>query len=298
MKTKKRNLTFIMVLVLGMTLLVAASAAAATGQEDYETFKDVLQNMDFEKEANSGKVKVTVTDNGEEIFSLDASGLGNRDSENFSADALVKSLEDEKVLEIYGVDGKVYMVDVTEGGYYTFDEESERPNPYEERDMDHMGMTGVEEELLDYFVGDLKDNFEVTDVSDGGKIMSFSMEESEVPTGLALMIKAAAAADHRMEDEEDGLEEMPIFAGFECSDRAELVEDVQLKAFDVAMTLDALETVEAFDLQITVTGYDVDGQFHDMTVSVQAVLGYEEAAFETIDVESHDWTLIESKHDR
>lgn len=293
MRTKKNNLTFIIVLVLGLTLLTAASVAAASTDTGYEAFKKAVRQINH-RESGSGIIEVRVTDNGEEIVSLKAEGIRSTHDENFSAEAVISDGTIDKVLELYGIDGDLYMVDAADGGYYKFLHDENMDDFHQENWEEDPAMTPVEEELLDYFVGDLKDNFNVSEEADGWTSLSFSMEDSEVPAGLNLMIKAAAAAEHRTEDrQEDAIDDLCFLDDFCFEGKPELVEDVALQAMDVNILLDEADTVNSLSLSVSMTGLDAEGLYHELTVSVEMQQVPSEEIPATIDVERYEWDIIE-----
>lgn len=293
MTIKRNTLTLVLVLVLGLTLFTAATVAAGSTTAGYETFKETMKDFSDE-EATGGNIKVTVDDNGDEIFSLVGEGVGTKDTEEFSADLTVSDGDLTKVLEVYGLEEAVYLIDVADGGYYTFDGEDEDFEHSRRDKDDDRDMTATEEELLDWLVGDLKDNFIVEDLSDGGQSLSFTMEDSEVPTGLNLMLKAGAAADHRSDDFEDSEDLPEFFEDFDFDSKPELVEDVQLDLLSINLILDSQGNATELDLKVSYSGKEADGTYHEVTVKVDGQFTYEDIQPETIDVEAYDWEVIKS----
>lgn len=294
MKLNRNIITLALVLVLGLSLLTAATVAAGSTTKDYETFKEVMQEVQHD-EAGTGTVHVTVKDNGEEIFTMTAEGTGDKASENFSGKVAVSDGSTAKEFEVYGLDQTMYLIDLTDDAYYKVEHNEEDMEAHWDKheDKDHK-MTDIEEQLFDHFVGDLKENFVVEDLRDGGQSVSFSMEGSEVPTGLNLLIQAAAAADHRSEDyRDDAFEDLPFMDDLDFDGKPVLTEDVQLDAFKVNFLLDAEGRTTSFTLSITISGLDADGEAHVVTVNVNAQMDSSETTPEMIDVDAYDWELIE-----
>ncbi len=293
MKTKKNTLTLVLVLVLGLTLFTAATVAAGSTDVGYETFKDTMKNLNHE-DATSAQVKVSVVDNGDPVFTMKADMVGTKGEEQFSGTVTLSDSDTDKSFEVYGQDDTMYVVDLLEGNYYQMAGSEDMHGDMEDYDHEDHDITGVEEELMDYFVGDLKDNFVVEEFNDGSKAMTFSMENSEVPTGLNLMIKAATSAEHRTDDKRDDMAEMmPFMDGFDHDGAPDLTEDVQLDSVEVTLFVDANDNVTKVSADTAISGRDSDGVDHKLKMTFEAKLGYEAVVPETIDADAYDWEIIE-----
>ncbi len=295
MKMKRNALTIALVLVLGLTLFTAATVAASSTNVGYEAFKTTMEGISHE-DATTGQVNVSVTDNGELVFNLTAEAVGSEHSDQFSALVNLSDGVMDKAFKLYGQEDAVYIVDLLDDGHYmmpTSEEMKAHHNGHGDTDDDRK-MTSVEEELLDYFVGDLKDNFVVKEAADGSKVLSFNMEANEVPTGLNLMIKAATSAEHRTENKrDDQMEKMPFLEGFDADASPDLTEDVQLDQVAFVVHVDADNMVTDFTTTFAISGKDDQGDYHEVVVNVLAEIGYEAVDPETIDAEAYDWELIE-----
>lgn len=299
MKSKKKNtLTLVMVLVLGLTLFTAATVAAGSTNVGYETFKATMETMNH-KEATTGTVQVSITDNGDTVMAIEALGASSEDHENFSAQVDVSDGTVAKSFDIFGQDDTMYLIDTENNGYYQMAHDEDMKDRQNKRGDDDRNLSAVEEELLDYFVGDLKDNFSVDESADGSKTMNFKMEATEVPTGLNLMIKAAASAEHRTDGQrEKRMEGMPFMDGFDLEGSPDLTKDVQLNLLEVTMNVNDEEQVNQMTIEMAYSGLDEDGEFHEVTINVDVALDYAMADVSTIDTDAYDWELIEHNEDQ
>lgn len=293
MKLKRNTLTLVLVLVLGLTLFTAATVAASSANVGYEAFKETLEEMDHE-EATWGQVTVVVTDNGENVLELKAEGVGHSEHEDFSADVSLSDGQEIKELEIYGQEDKIYIIDLLEEDYYQMLVSDEMKDGHRDHDKDNHDMTAIEEELLDYFVGDLKENFVVVEANDGSKELIFEMTGSEVPTGLNLLIKAATSAEHRTENQrEDHMEKMPFMSEFDFEGKTELTDDVQLE--DVTVKFNVNEQQQFTDMmsRVVFSGKDDKGSEHEIIIQTKVTLGYDEVSVTSIDAGLYDWEVID-----
>lgn len=295
---KKSMLTLIAVLVAGLSLFTVATLAAGNADAGYEKFKEIMKDIDH---AEEGKVNatVTVTDNGNELMSADIEAVGAKDSDTGSGETVFTVDGVEKSFEFYKSEDALYLIDRNEDAYYKvvdsgeYDEYEDYEDYDRFDDKDH-SMTAVEEELLDYFVGDLKDNFTVTENGDGTSI-SFAMEGAQVPEVLQLMVKAGSASEHRDMDrhDEEWAKDLPFMDGIDTDVMPDLVEDVKIDSMSIDITLDSASKVESFDMAIAVSGRDAAGVFHSVEVNVDSTFDDSVVTPEIIDVDAYDWEVIE-----
>lgn len=296
---KKNTLMLTAVLVAGLSLFTVATVAAGTTNVGYEKIKDIMEEVEH-SQSGSGAVEITITDNGTEIFAVDASGQLDESGEEAYGAAVIKSNDTTKELEVYKVDDAVYIIDNTDGGNYKMMHTDDYDDAYEgnyHQDKDRQ-MTAVEEELLDYMVGDLKDNFEVVTHSDASESISFSMESSEVPTLVNLMLKAGTAVDHRMSDR-DGMDftNYPFMSGIDHKDLPDLVEDIKIEALTMQSELDSDNEMTSFNMTLALSGKDVDGEYHEMVVEVATTRDPNEQEVKHLDVDAYDWEIVEQDED-
>ena len=295
MKIKRNTASLALAMVLGLSLFAAATVAASSTNVGYEGFKATMKEMDHEG-ATSGQVSVLVTDNGARVLEVNGQGFTNEAGEDFSGELSISDGQAVKDLLVYGQEDSVYVVDLLENGYYQMlvSEDMKDGHGRGDDDKEDHDMTAVEEELLDYFVGDLKENFLVVEADDGSKELIFEMEGSEVPTGLNLLIKAASSVEHRSDDYRDETsEEMPFMAGFDFEGKTELTEDIQIEDVMVKINVDDKQQLESMTSMVTFSGKDGQGVDHEISIQTQVDLAYDLVEVQSIDVEAFDWEVVE-----
>ncbi len=297
----------ILVLVLGLSLFTVATVAASTTNVGYEKFKEAMKKADNFDHKEEGQVNavVTVRDNGEVIFTADIDAVGNEATKEASGNVELTFDGVDKAFTFYKTDDTAYVLDKLDGGAYKIiesDDYDDYDYDYEDHRYDGKdhSMTPVEEELLDYIVGDLKDNFEVTDQADGSTHYVFSMEGAEVPTLINLMVKAGSAAEHRDSDwkDEDHFADYPFMDGIDPDVMPDLVEDVRIEALTIEALVDANEEPEQVSFSITLAGREADGSEHVITVDVEATCDDSVTEVVEIDTDAYDWTVIDKPEDR
>jgi len=122
------------------------------------------------------------------------------------------------------------------------------------------------------------------------------MKDSEVPTVLNLMVKAGSAAEHRSDDfDKDEFEhDMPFMADFDYEDLTDLTEDVQIDELSFNISVDSKNNVTSIAFKAVVSGKDVNGDYHQISIAFDGELDYSDTAVEAIDIDAYEWETIEN----
>jgi len=284
---KKRTVMIITALVAAFSLLTLTAFAAAPTYEGYEAFKALAKekgDMNLHEENGTIKSSFTLVDNGETLTNLDAKMKSEGLNQDGSGLVTITSNGKSKTLEVYSQgdqayvydkdSDKVYAVDKTEmdNGHasdYIDDKETGRANYHKDGQM-----TVAQEELLDFLVGDLKDNFELTKNSDGSETITFEMTNGEMPMLLNLMVSAADGqkpqnfSQQAMNLPEELLAKYPVLADMVDmkTDLPEIVDNMEIDhvVFQVT-TIDGAFISASLDLELA--GNDSDGDYHDLAIS-------------------------------
>lgn len=261
---KKRTL-MLMALVASVAMLSFAVFAGNDGYEGYERFKDMLRNQeDVNMKAVTGQVEVW--DNGESLVKVDGTFVGSKDDQVGSGEVNIQSSDLQKTLKFYGQDEKMYIVD-DQDVYVKAHDESEA---YEGRmKRDHEGFDKNSEAVLDFFMGDLKDDFEAVKDDDGTVDIVFELTSEEMPALFNLM--ASSKEGHEMDDYEhhDMLKEYPLFVELESlKDLMPELEISELTRFMIRFDMNG-DNVEGVEFEVKWQGTDTDGNIHDMMIKGQ-----------------------------
>ncbi|MBB6633100.1 hypothetical protein [Cohnella thailandensis] len=281
---KKSKVIMIGSAVGAMTLFTATAFAYSPNTEGYDAFKAMLKanpmsGAAIESATVNGNFTVTV--DGETVLKADGSGkMGEAGGEyNVSGDLDFTLMGVERNASLYSSgDDKVYLVDRTHDLHYqVINLDDERAGEHrewsDEEEFQDRPMNKAEEALLDFMVGDLKDNFSVANQADGSKTITVDISKEDIPLPLRLLMDAASAEDRagralapEAHTEWDQLSQLPFFQGLEGIDLEaqlpELTEDVAIEHVRLQMTVDANNEVQGVQGELEVSGKDEAGIAH------------------------------------
>lgn len=275
---KKKSLGMIIALVVAFSLLAVTAYASTPTYEGYEAFKALAKNVEdkhedksFNQENATVTGDFTVIDNGVKLVHMETE-LKSQGQDN--ASGIVKFTHEDvtKELNVYAEDEKVYIFDVLEDTYYLADHEDQYKHEYS-REFSGDDMTNAQEELLDFLMGDLKDDFELHQNLDGSETIYFELTKEEIPMLLNLVVSAASGQEKRADEYEEFspdatlLEKYPILKDFvNMEDNSpEIVDNTELEYVQLALTTRDDEFV-AFSFDFSLTGDDEVGTQHNVQI--------------------------------
>ena len=282
---KKRTLGMVIALVAAFSLLTVTAFASAPTYEGYEAFKELAKNhedQEIEHENATVKGSLKVIDNGETVLDL-VTTLKVEGEEVGSGSVTLTANGVSKELNVFAQDEKVYIFDELEQTYYVADKDAMEASDVEydyedyeefERGTRHEEMTSAQEELMDFIMGDLKDDFEVDHNADGSQTITFELTKEEIPMLLNLAVSAADGHDRRADEYDEYspdatlLAKYPIlndFVGME-NNTPEITDNVELEYMKVTVTTDD-ENFGKVAFDFIVSGDDEVGEAH--TIQVQ-----------------------------
>ena len=309
MKNKKVKLGIIV--MAAVTLFTATAFAANSNNGGYEVFKEVMKSSQetkhFANASFDGAFKMI--DNGKEISEITGEVKGTREDKEASGNVQFKLMGKEQDLSFYRSGETSYLVDQTNAKYYqlvNIDKDQykkhkaiENNDGYENHQM---GKTG--EAFMDYFVGDLKYQFELSENTDGTKSITLDLDQNEIPVPINLLMGIAADGSDRSDvDCEDGMDlaqkellmgKMPFLKIFSDlgKDIPKLKEDIKLTGIVLKLNVDENNQIKSFDAKINTTGKDANGEYHE--ISLLGSLNIKDINSTTVDKFSPDGKSIET----
>jgi hypothetical protein len=281
---KKKNKFIMIGAALGaITLFTATAFAYSPNTEGYDAFKSVLKanhasGAAIESATFNGNFSVTV--DGQSVLKADGlAKMGEAGGEhNVSGDFDFTLMGVERNASLYSSgDGKVFLVDRTHDLHYQVinlnDEHAGDYREWSDEEFQDRPMNKAEEALLDFMVGDLKDNFSVANLADGSKTITVDISKEDIPLPIRLLMDAASAEErvgraHAPEAHAgwEQLRQLPFFQGLEGIDLEaqlpELTKDVAIEHVRLQMTVDANNEVQSVQGELEVSGKDKAGVTH------------------------------------
>ncbi len=288
---KNRKLKMGILVIAAVALFTATAFATAPNNGGYETLKQIMKDSQateaFDNATFDGSFQVS--DNGKLIAEVTGKVKGNHEGKEASGNLQINTMGKVQDLSFYKSSETAYLVDENNGKYYQFanmNEEMNRKNEnYSREDYsagDRMSNTG--EALLDYFVGDLKSQFELSGNADGSKSITLDLDQKEIPVPLNLLVGLAvenkSEDDSRFESRMDPLkkaqliEKLPFLEDFSDMENImpELKEDVKLTGLFTRLDFDADNKLQAIDFKMSINGRDGNGTIHEVSFSGSAAI--------------------------
>jgi hypothetical protein len=284
----KRSKVLMVGAVVGAVSLFTVTALASTpNTAGYDAFKEVVKaNQQKEQSIESATVnsRFIITMDGETILTANGTTKMQHKGEEHvaSSDFDFTLMGVERTGSVYGSEESAYFVDRTHDKHYQVINLDNEDAKYErewnnKNDRRDRSMSKAEEALLDYMVGDLKNEFSVANHADGTRTITVDVSKDEIPLPLKLMIDVAASKDrnerdHNPENSEawDQIKHIPFFQGLEelnMKDQLpDLKNDVAIERVQLQMTVDANNELQHVEGELEVSGKDEAGDFHRVQI--------------------------------
>ena len=159
-----------MALIVGTTLFAAVAFTAVQPTEGYEVYKNALENMkNFENGNATIDLSLIVKDNENVVIAMDGNLKMDKEEKAVSGEISIATEEFDKEIDIYGNEDKVIIYDVINDDYYSVaqSEDINKRHKFHRKDSKTFEFSEGKEELLDFFVGDYKNQFEIESLSNG-----------------------------------------------------------------------------------------------------------------------------------
>ena len=266
---KKRNVMIVAV-VVALSMLTLVAFAGTEAYIGYETFKDVLRNQDSELTAGSGKVAIEVTDNNQEILKVNGTFSGDHTEENMSGNLNIEAGSLVKSLQLFGSNNTMYIFDNDNDNVYYANHTEDDYEKYDHH-KGHDEFDKNSEAVLDFFMGDLKSEFNLVNDQDGSQDIEFELTKDEMPAIINLL----SSLDHDKGDYSNeydhsdlDVEAYPLFKEFKEAniELPELTDEVVVEYLSLVLDLNTEKRVEGLSFEMAVSGLDADGQAHDLSV--------------------------------
>lgn len=285
---KRSKVLMVSAVVVAASMFTVTALASSPNTAGYEAFKEVVKanqmsGEKFESATVDGGFSLTV--DGETVLKADGTTkVADADGEHsVSSDFDFTLMGVERSGSLYNSDeDSVYLVDRTHDLHYQVinlddEHESKHDEWVDEEGFDHRPMNRAEEALLDFVVGDLKDDFSVTNHEDGSKTIVVDITEEEIPLPLRLLMDVASSVDkgehnpaEEVSAELERLKQLPFFQGLDEvsleEQMPELTEDVTIERVQLQLTVDANNDLLGLQGELEVSGKDEAGDAHRVEI--------------------------------
>jgi len=311
---KKRTPILILAVVLAFSLLTITAFANVPTYEGYEAFKTLMQNKSsLEEDIKNGTLvgSMTVQENDQVVATFSTTFKADALQKAGSGDVLIQAGEVERNLNVFFNEDITYVFDEANQEYYSVEKTDEMKaayadeydNEYDSSRRDFHGnsgeMTSAQEELFDFLVGELKDDFSVEYNSDESQTISFELINSEMPMLLNLIVSAGNSMDKDTMDipeNSSAMEALAIYPLFQelsalHTELPRIEDNLTLNVVKFSFTVDKNKDFQDVTFSMNVTGDDKNGVNHTQQIDGKFAL----TALGTTTVESptlDDKTII------
>lgn len=283
---KRRTSIIIIAVLIAISMLGITAFANVPSYEGYEALKALMQEeQGADMTAGSLTGSVTIKEDGKTLVVFQGTLTGDKNQQSGSGTVNIQSESMSRQIDLYMNQEEVYLFDETNEEYYKFSQNKEMyTESYEEQEFQRRNvfskgqdeMTPAQEELLDFIMGELKDDFVVAYISDESKTISFELTESEMPMLLNLMISAGNSSTDKTsfnenEFDDSDLVQYPLFAEIAALDEKvpNIVDEFQLNNIKFSITVDDNNNLKAIEMSANISGNDKAGTKHTLQIDSQ-----------------------------
>lgn len=281
---------------ISAVMLTVSAMSAMAGTSGYDAWKSAFKQTKT-AESISGRVSLTVTDNGTEMARANAAF--KKSGEGASAAVTLQAGDAERGLNAYLQDGKAIVKTSASDVYYVM-EHGEGDRSYGppwmrdggKHEPDPAFAAGVER-VIDALAGNLKDRVTLKEQADGSKQVSLHLSGNQVPVAVnavgSLLLRHASSGEAPWHDgkpawaserhdgdgkaaAQDGANEAgvfgdhPLFADGFKPDFPKLTDDIRVEAINLDAAIDPNNDIDEESVEIRISGKDEAGNVHNVVV--------------------------------
>lgn len=307
------------VLVLAAVTVFTATAFASTSTYNnggYEALKQVMKSSQEIAHPSSTSFNGTfqMLDNGKVIAEMTGDVKESLEGKEASGNVQIKLMGKEQDLSFFKSGEASYLVDKTNDKYYQMvnmtqdtDKRHKKIKREDAAGQHQMGKSG--EALIDYLMGDLKSQFELSQNADGTRSITLDLNQNEIPVPINLLAGIATEDNRDCSDTEyeDGMDlaqkellmgKMPFLKQFSemKKDMPKLTQDVKLTGIFLKLNVDQNDQIKSFDVKINTAGKDVNGIYHEESfLGSSAVNDINNTSVDTFSPDGKNVEIIDAK---
>lgn len=284
---KNRKVKLGVLVLAAVTVFTATAFAASKDNDGYEALKQIMKDSRQTEHLSSASISGTlkVSDLGVTIAEANGTVKASHDRNEASGNVQVNLKGTEQNLSFFKNGEDMYLADDTNTKYYKLvNDEKDLGNRYERYNGEkydtqaEYSMGPAQEALLDYLMGGLKSQFELSRNADGSKTITMDLNQNEIPVPLNLLtavaveskdkgINSGNEAETNAAQKQLLMEKLPFLKDFEGldTDMPELQKNVKLTALVVKFTVDSNDQLKSFETKLSIAGEDSAGASHEIT---------------------------------
>ncbi|GIP26575.1 hypothetical protein J23TS9_17050 [Paenibacillus sp. J23TS9] len=284
---KKKWLMLGGVLGISSVMMITTGINAFASTSGYDAYKSALKNTRTIQNV-AVQASASLQDNGNALASAAGNFKISLNTQTASGSADVKVNGATQSVNFYKLKDQTVLKSSSNETYYVKQQDKEKKKNNEKETLDPQIPQQVET-VIDALVGNLKDYVAVDAKTDGSKEITAELDNSQIPTVVnaiaPLVIKHASNQKHDGEKKDDTSKELPFNRDVLQASSLQLTQDIKIEKVSFKADINNANYIEHQEADITISGKDVSGTAHQVTVHLQANLsGYNTTTPDTIDL--------------
>lgn len=257
-------------IIAGGMMLAGTALASGSSSSGYDIYKEAFKNTRAVT-SMTGKIAVTVTDNGNVLLKSDDLIKVNSNTKKMSGSFGLTAGDQVKTVLVYRQDGQtitkfndseVYNVAAVQPGL------EKGPNKWSHK-PENPELTKDMENVVDLLVGDYQNYISVDSKADGNKQVSLQMSDSQVSPLVNAAVSLAVRKHQNIGDAHPSPSALATAVGDQIP---KLVDEIRVTNIDVKADIDNQNFFKEQTAKLTITGKDAAGKNHEVVVSVDLEL--------------------------
>lgn len=285
-------------IVIGTMMLGTTALTAWAGNSGYDTYKTAFKNTASAKSITM-KSEISVQDNGKLLLSVDSTSKTDKANRSMSDHSTIVGGGQQNGADVYQQDGKLIYKSSDSEIYNEIDHKFPRgkfgkgggkEQSAKNGELENSRVKDIEN-VVDALAGNIQDYITLKDNGDGTKNVSLQLSENQVSP---VINAAASLAVKHIEGKVNHNGDFKVGHGGEAADQLvkelkgaipELKDNIRVAKVAVNAKINQDNFIQTQTQNITISGTDVNGQTHDVVVSIKTDFsGYNSTTPDTIDL--------------
>jgi len=262
----KKLMAILGTVAVGGVLLGATAYAAISGTSGYDVYKQAFKNT-YAVNSITPKTEVTVKDNGNLLFKVNATSKIDKENKSVSNSVTVTSGDLQKTMDMYRQDGKTVMKSSDSSVYNVMEPGKERKHK-KEWGEDDTGWFEDIENVVDALAANIQNHITLNDNPDGTKEVALQLSGNQVPPVInavaSLMVRNAGKEDGHWGNKHRGF----AFDSSLQDKLPKLVDNIRVSRIDVNAKINKDNLIQEQTENLIITGTDANGNTHEVVVTI------------------------------
>jgi len=280
---------------IGSAMLVTSGFAASASYAGYDTFKGAVKQTKT-ADSVSGKLQVSISDNGTKVLSLESTFKKNQEKDAASAVVQLNSGSQTHAFNIYHQEDKTIIKSGDSEIYRVMEHQDSR---WKKHHGEHAEMAKEFENVVDALVGNIRSNVALENQSNGSKHVSLHLAGNQIPEVVnalgSFIIKKAS--NHHHGEKSWHLDDNGPFAASDLKlQLPKLTDNIRVEEVNLDATINTENYIEQKTAEIKIAGKDAVGVEHKLTVELEADFSeWNKTTPDTVDLSGKQVQTIERK---